>query len=134
MAVDVGRNQLGDDVIAGMVGLVCGELHAIEHQFPGRRQRLGPGEFGVLVAHHLVGPVKQLRSILEGHPEQTGDQLQRQLAGHLRHEVPGSGRGCVRHDAAGPLCQVLAKTIYRARREHPATRSCASGCAAERPC
>ena len=103
VAVDIGGDQRSDDVLAGMLSLMRSQLHAVEHQFTGRRQRFGLGEFRVLVADHLVGPVEQLRPVLEGHPEQTGDQLQREFAGHLRHEIPSPGVGCICHDSACPL-------------------------------
>ena len=52
------------------------------------------GELRVLVADHLVGPVEQLLAVFLRHAHQTGDRLQRQLAGHLLDEVAGAlGRG-----------------------------------------
>ena len=120
VAVDIGRDQVGDNVIAGMVGFVCGELHAVKHQFAGRHQSRRSGELGVLVPHHVVRPVKKLGTILERNPQQSGDRLQWQFASHLRHEISGSRCGCrLRHDAASSLRQILPEAIHRSRSEPP---------------
>src|SRR6202012_2139851 len=78
-----------------------------------------PAELGVLVSHHLVGPVEQLGSIFEGDSEQPSDQLQRKLAGHLRYEISLPGFGSTRHDKTSSLCQVRTHPIHRTRGEAP---------------
>ena len=87
LAVGVGLDQRRDDVVTGFFGFAGRQLHCIPHQFACRGQRVVVGELRVVAADHLVGPVEQLVAVLRRHPEQAGDGLQRQLAGHLKDEV-----------------------------------------------
>ena len=94
VALDVGLDQLGDEVVAGVLAAFGGHLHAVHDQFDRRGRRIIPGELRVLVADHLVGPVEQLLAVFLRHAHQAGDRLQRKLAGHLLDEIAGSlGRG-----------------------------------------
>ncbi len=83
LALGVGLHQRRDDVIRGLVGPARRQLHGVPHQFARRRQCVVVGELRVVAADHFVGPVEKLVLVLRWHPEQAGDGLQRQLAGHL---------------------------------------------------
>ncbi len=117
LAVDVGRDQVRDDVRPGTPRLLRGQLHCVGDQFHRRRAAVEIGELGIVIADHAVGPVEEFLAVLERHAEQARDGLQRQLGRHLLDEVAGTRRGRVLGDALGPLIQVIAQPGDDAWRE-----------------
>ena len=95
----------------GILRPVGGHLHGVHDQFDRGAHRVVAGELGVLVADHLVGPVEQLHAVFLGHPQQSGDGLQRKFARDLLDEVAGTLGGRVGDDAPGTLVQVVAQAL-----------------------
>ena len=85
--LDICLDQLGDEVVAGVLAALGGHLHPVHDQFDRCGRRVVPGELRVLVADHLVRPVEQLLAVFLRHPHQAGDRLQRKFAGHLFDEI-----------------------------------------------
>ena len=117
LAVDVGLDELRDDVVAGVLAALLGHLHRVHDQFGRGHRRIDVGVLGILAARHLVGPAEQLVAVVLRHTEQTGDGLQRQLARHLLDEVAGTfGRGGLR-DVLRALVQFVLQAPDRPRGE-----------------
>ena len=74
----------------GSSALRAANCMAYQINSPVEPQRVVLGELGIVVADHLVGPVEQLVAVLQRNAEQSGDRLQRQLAGDLEDEVAGA--------------------------------------------
>ncbi len=117
VAVDVGLDQLRDDVFAGVLRPVGSHLHRIGDQLDRRAHGVIAGELRVLVTDHLVGPVEQFHAVFLGHAQQAGDGLQRQLARHLFDEVAGALRRRGLDDALGTIVEVLTQPLDGARSE-----------------
>ena len=113
LALSVGVDQRGHDVVSGMLALPRRQLHGVPHQFARRGQRVVVGELRIVAADHVVRPVEQLVVVLLRHPEQTGDGLQRQPAGHLADKVARTSRRGFAHDASRPLREVGAQPLDR---------------------
>ena len=109
VTLDIGLNQLGDEVVAGIVGPLGRHLHAVHHQFGRGGEPVVGGELRILVADQLIGPVEELLALFLRHAHQAGDGLQREFAGHLFDEVAGAlgRRPC-------PRCRVRARRDRRA--------------------
>ena len=111
-------HQRADDVLARAGPALLGQLQAVADQ-------LGPGGHGlrlvlrVVRADHLIGPVEDLAAVLLRHPEQLGDGLQRQLAGHVGDEVTGAVGHRGGHDPPGPVGEHLPQAADGPRREAP---------------
>ena len=76
LAVDVGVDQGGDDIVAGFLGLDRGQLHGVHQQLDRGRLAVDVSELGILVAGHLVGPAEELGPLVLGDAEKSGDHLQ----------------------------------------------------------
>ncbi len=103
-AIDVGVDQRGDDVVAGVLTLHLGHVHGVGEHL--HRRLLGVDvELLVTVTGHLVRPAEQLVAILlGGHTQQIGDRLQRQFARHLLDEVTAAvGGGLLGDDLGAPI-------------------------------
>lgn len=120
LAVGVGLDQRRDNVLtlrAWFFGFASRQLHCVPHQFARRGQRVVVSELWIVASDHLVGPVEQLATVLPRYPEQAGDSLQRQLAGHLKDEVARAILCSALCDPLRTLTKIVAQPLDGARRE-----------------
>ena len=103
MPLDIGLDQLGDEVLAGVVGPLGGQLHAVHDQFDrGGESRRCLANSGSMSPTIWFDQSNSFMRSSCGTPIRPGDGLQRKFAGHLLDEVAGSlGRGDL-DDVAGP--------------------------------
>jgi acetyl-CoA C-acetyltransferase len=89
--VDLGVDQLGDDVVFGAAAPFLGHGHAVAEDLGGGylADALLPRR-AVVIADHLVGPGEDLAPVLLRHADQLADRLQRQFAGDVRDELAGA--------------------------------------------
>ena len=118
VAVDLGADQLGDDVVPGAPAPLLGHGQAVAEDLGGRDHpvvvvRRGP----LVVADHPVRPGEDLAPVLLRDAEQFADRLQRQLGRDVRDEVAGAGFQRRRHDALGALGEGLAQVADGPGRE-----------------
>ena len=64
LAVGVGVDQRGDDVVARVLGLTRSQLHCVPNHLAGRTEGVVLGELRIVVTEHSVGPVEQLLAVL----------------------------------------------------------------------
>ena len=83
LAVDVGLDQPGDDVVGRAAAALLGHVVGVTHQLGvgGHVVRL---EVRVVGVHDRVGPVEQLLAVGLGHADQIGDGQQRQASSRCR--------------------------------------------------
>ena len=62
---------------------------------------VGAGVLGILAARHLVAPAEELWPVVVGDAHEAGNGLQRQMAGHIEHEVARALPLRRPHDAMG---------------------------------
>jgi hypothetical protein len=74
--VDVGFDQLGHDVLAGLFGADRRELHRVHDQFHCRVAAVVVGELRIIIGDHLIGPVEDLLPVFQRDPDQACDGLQ----------------------------------------------------------
>ena len=117
MSVDVGLDELGDDVLAGLLGPDRGQLHRVHDQFHRRVAFVVVRELRIVVGDHLVGPVEELLAVLQRDADQSGDGLQRQFARHLLDEVARAFGGGALGDVLGALVEVVTQPLDGPRRE-----------------
>ena len=79
LAVHVGIDQSGDDVVAGILCLQLSHFHGVTQHLHRRCSSVNVGELRILVAGHLIGPAEQLIPVLLRNAEQPGDGLQWQF-------------------------------------------------------
>ena len=116
LTVDIGIEQRRDDIVGRALALLLGEVPRVPHDLS-VGHLVAVGEFGVVVAHHLVRPLEELATIGLRHTEQFGDRLQRQLACDLLDEIAAAGLLGLVHDALGTLAQRDPQAFHRARGE-----------------
>ena len=89
LAVDLGVDELGDDVVARIAAALLGEVVGVRVQ-RGRRLVRAFGatlELGVVGADHRVRPLEDEVPVLLRHAHDLGDRLQRQLRREVDDEV-----------------------------------------------
>ncbi len=108
VAVDLGLEEPADDVVLGLIAMPLGELLRVHEHLDLSVHHLFVADLvlGILRADHAVAPVEDLVPVIAGHTDQLGDHLERQLGGHVDHEVGVAlGDGLV-EDVAGQLADV----------------------------
>ena len=120
--VDLGVDQLGDDVVAWVAAASLTQ-GAREHVQLGSG-RLGIGlvrrilvVLGVVSAHHPVRPVEEQVTLVLGHPHDRGDGLQRELRGQFGDELALAPFDDLVHDELGPVDEVRLDQADHPRRE-----------------
>ena len=119
IAVDLGLEQLGDDVVLRRGPVLVGELLGVHEHLDLRGLHLlfADDVLRVFGAHHPVRPLEDLVAVLAGHADQFGDDLEGQLGCDVDHEVDVAlGDGLV-DDVAGEVADVLFEHADHARRE-----------------
>ena len=121
VAVDLGVEQRGDDVVA-------------RHLAPFGRERVGVHEhldlrvlhffvghlvLGVLAPDHPVAPLEELVPVGLRDAEHLGDHLQRELGRDVDHEVGGAGLDHLVEDLVGLLADAVLERADLAGREAP---------------
>ena len=76
VAVDVGVDQLGDDVVGRALTTRIGHVVAVAEDLRGCHLRIDR-EIGVFGVHHRVRPVEELHPVFLRHAEQVGDGHER---------------------------------------------------------
>ena len=114
VALDLGVQQLGDDIVLGVVATLLSQLLGVDVQLGGRcggLRHVGDlavgGVFRVLGPDHRVGPVEEQASVALGYAHDLGDRLQRQLHGQFGHKVAFALLDHVVDDDLGTVLQVL---------------------------
>ena len=119
VAVDLGVDELGHDVVARIGLALLGELVDV-HVELGRRGRAvvaSPAYSGSSSADHAVRPVEQQLAVVLRHAHDLGDRLQRQLGGEVVDEVARAALDDVVDDEDRPVLEVLLEQPDHARRE-----------------
>jgi hypothetical protein len=107
--VDLGGDELGDDVVAGAGPPLLGHGQAVAEDLGGRDHAVVVVRGPLVVADHPVRPGEDLAPVLLRHAEQLADRLQRQLHRDVGDEVSGAGLERRGHDAPGAFVQGLAQ-------------------------
>ncbi|MBK6279205.1 MAG: hypothetical protein IPF57_14195 [Gammaproteobacteria bacterium] len=121
-ATDAAAQQCADDVVLRVVAMVRHDRVGVHVQLGGGHLpvELAEVEIRIVSAEHRVGPLEELRAVLDGHAEDLADRDQRQHAGHVGHEFAFAAR----RDPLDRLAHHLAKArcvgIHLRRRERVA--------------
>ena len=104
VAVDLGVDQLGDDVIARIRLALLRQLIDVDVELAPTRLMLSSVRvLGVVDPDHAVGPVEEQLAVLLRHPHDLGDRLQRQLSGEIGDEVAGAALDDLVDDQRRPV-------------------------------
>ncbi len=111
VAVDLAVDELGDDVVAGLVGPLGPQLGRV-HVELGRRRGAVVGADLLLVLRVVrtdepVRPVEEHVPLFLGDAHDVGDGLERQLGRHLGHEVARAALDDAVDDELGAVAEVL---------------------------
>ena len=118
VAVDLGVDQLRDDVIARVDLAQLRELVDV-HVELGHRGHVvfGAAVLGVVDPDHAVGPLEEQLAVFLRHAHDLGDRLQRQLGREIGDEIAGAALDDLVDDQRGAVGQVLLQQSDHARGE-----------------
>ena len=100
----------------GFLAPLVGQCHRVAEDLH-ERDRLVALHLGIVVGHHLVGPLEELAAVLLRYAEQPGDRLERELGRDVLDEVALTLGDRLRDDVAGAALQVLVQRRDGPRRE-----------------
>ena len=119
LAVDVGRQQCRDDVVGRLVAAFLLERVGVGEQLAERTHHVlfALGEVGIVGTDHRVGPVEDLRAVLERDADHLGDRLERQFGRQFGDELRRSALAHPVDDHLRAVVEVVLEQVDHARGE-----------------